>query len=429
MNPMRVLFTTHPAIGHLHPLVPVARALRQRGHDVAFAASPTFSDTITSLGFKFFPAGMSWIESEAPRTFPEILDIPLDRVNWFFMQQLFTDRLARPMIDDILRLSDRWSPDVIVRETWEFAGCVVADKLGVPHVLVSAGLNFAIWQHMVVDQLAALRAGVGLPPDPELEMLYRDLYLDGVPPSFQYPDIRPQPTLRSTGGARFDASTRGELPEWFGKLPARPTIYVSAGTVFNQMPGYFSTVLQGLAGVDANVVVTTGRHVTMSEFTTGVGSLPDNVHLASYIPQSLLLPTCALMISHGGFNTIMGALFHGVPSLVVPIAADMGQNGVRVAQVGAGLCVPFHPGVATFPKCESLRDAPPFTAATVAAAAQTILRESSFRQAAQALSDEMKRMPGPETSAALIEKLVAAPGARGTARRAPIQMERTAGED
>ena len=39
---MRVLFTTQPIPSHLHPLVPLARALADAGHDVAFATARSF---------------------------------------------------------------------------------------------------------------------------------------------------------------------------------------------------------------------------------------------------------------------------------------------------------------------------------------------------------------------------------------------------
>lgn len=48
---MRFLFTTIPGSGHFHPLVPTARALQRRGHDVVFAASPTFAPAIEAAGF------------------------------------------------------------------------------------------------------------------------------------------------------------------------------------------------------------------------------------------------------------------------------------------------------------------------------------------------------------------------------------------
>ncbi len=39
---MRVLFTTQPGVGHLHPLLPLARGMAQRGHEVAFACARSF---------------------------------------------------------------------------------------------------------------------------------------------------------------------------------------------------------------------------------------------------------------------------------------------------------------------------------------------------------------------------------------------------
>ena len=47
---VRVLFTTQPGLGHLLPLLPVADGLRDRGHDVLFAASASFADEIAAAG-------------------------------------------------------------------------------------------------------------------------------------------------------------------------------------------------------------------------------------------------------------------------------------------------------------------------------------------------------------------------------------------
>ena len=54
---MRVLFTTNPAVGHFHPLVPIARALETAGHLVAFASLPSFPSTVEASGLLFFPVG------------------------------------------------------------------------------------------------------------------------------------------------------------------------------------------------------------------------------------------------------------------------------------------------------------------------------------------------------------------------------------
>lgn len=73
---MHVLFTTHPAAGHFHPQVPLARALAAAGHEVAFACSPAFAPTVEATGFRCFPAGITWMEADMDSAFPELRAIP-----------------------------------------------------------------------------------------------------------------------------------------------------------------------------------------------------------------------------------------------------------------------------------------------------------------------------------------------------------------
>ena len=53
-----------------------------------------------------------------------------------------------------------------------------------------------------------------------------------------------------------------------------------------------------------------------------LGSLPGNVHVSRVIPQSLLLPRCSAVVSHGGSGTLLAALAHGLPQVCLPQAAD-----------------------------------------------------------------------------------------------------------
>ena len=73
---MRVLFTTHPASGHFHPQVPLARAVAAAGHEVAFACSPAFQPTVEAAGFRCFPAGLPWLEAEMEAAFPALRALP-----------------------------------------------------------------------------------------------------------------------------------------------------------------------------------------------------------------------------------------------------------------------------------------------------------------------------------------------------------------
>jgi hypothetical protein len=72
---MRVLFTTQPGIGHLHPLLPLARGMAQHGHTVAFACARGFVPEVQRAGCGAFPVGRDWLTVELEQEFPEIREI------------------------------------------------------------------------------------------------------------------------------------------------------------------------------------------------------------------------------------------------------------------------------------------------------------------------------------------------------------------
>lgn len=54
---MLVLITAIGSYGDVHPFLGIANALRKRGHDVIFIASPFFESLINAMGFQFVPLG------------------------------------------------------------------------------------------------------------------------------------------------------------------------------------------------------------------------------------------------------------------------------------------------------------------------------------------------------------------------------------
>jgi hypothetical protein len=57
---MRSLFTVQPTIGHLHAMMPLAEALKDHGHEVAFATASGFGERIEHLGYLHFPCGVDF---------------------------------------------------------------------------------------------------------------------------------------------------------------------------------------------------------------------------------------------------------------------------------------------------------------------------------------------------------------------------------
>jgi UDP:flavonoid glycosyltransferase YjiC (YdhE family) len=385
---MRLLFTTVPGSGHLHPLVPLARTLRGRGHATAFATAPRFCPAVESSGFAAFPAGRDWLGSEARPGQDALSSL-----------RRFVD-VGGEMVSDLLSVAERFRPDVIVREQAELGGWIAAALLGLPSVV--HGVNVR-WSHAFLRAAAGeidhQRTRHGLPSDPELSDFFGDVFLDVVPPSFQPPGLRRLPAAYPLRPPIFDRSGPEGLPAWLAKRQDRPLIYATLGTIFNRTRRVFSATLAALRDEPVELVLTLGRNVDPRE----LGEQPAHVHVERYVPQSLILPHCSAVITHAGFNTTMASLSHGLPLCCLPLGADQLANAARCAELGAGIsCAPIDREGRSGGPIDPDRLEPD----TVRAAVQHLLAEDRFRVQAARLRTEIEAMPAPEAASRIVERLV-----------------------
>ena len=382
--PVRALFTTTPSYGHFHPLVPFARALADAGHDVAFATGASFAPVVAHTGFHHFPAGF---DGDITDVYPQLRTWRgADRVA-FVRRAVFAGLRPRHMLPDLLTIAATWRPGLIVREEREYGGCLAAEVLGIPHAAVGIALGGdRAFPELIVAPLEAHRAAFGLPPDPDLVMPYHYLTLRPFPPSFQDPSL---PVARTTHYLRpllGDRSGPEELPPWVATLPDRPVVYVGLGTVFNE-PAIFRAFLAGLRDEALTVIMTVGRDQDPADY----GAQPEHVHVERYIPLSLVLPHCALVVTNGGSGTLTAALAHGLPVVVVPVTADQPANAARCTALDLGRVV-------------APADLTPETARH---AVRTVLTDPIYRVAARQIRAEIEALPGPEHAVELLERLAA----------------------
>jgi UDP:flavonoid glycosyltransferase YjiC (YdhE family) len=382
---VRVLFTFAGGSGHAEPLVPIAAAIQAAGHDVAFAGRHAAVAPLELHGFTLFPdpAGAT----DGPATIRPLLEIDMER-EYAVLRDAYADRFARVAAIRLLQQNEEWQPDVVICDEVDFGSMIAAERLGVPHatVLVTAAGSF-VRPDVVAEPLDALRAEHGLPADPGLAMLGRDLVLSPFPPSFRDPGWPLPPNTLSFRSRAVDLAAAGDAPPWVMRRPDLPNVYFTLGTVFNEESGdLFSRVLAGLRDLPINVVVTVGRGLDPDV----VGRRPENVQVERYIPQSSLLPQCDLMINHGGSGSVIGSLAHGVPMVVLPMGADQPLNAARCEQLGVGIVL----------------DAVRATSRSVAEAVTTVLSDPDYRVAAQRIRDEIAALPGPEAVVPLLEGLL-----------------------
>ncbi len=137
---LRVIFSTHPAHGHLNPLLPVAHACRDAGHEVLFATAPRFCGTVRSHGFECRPAGLDYLWSEPLVSFPEIADAPRgpEQIRWL-AERIGLSAPASP--DGRRRARDRagFQANLVVVDFADWGGRLAADVLDIPYAYCSWG--------------------------------------------------------------------------------------------------------------------------------------------------------------------------------------------------------------------------------------------------------------------------------------------------
>ncbi len=371
---MRALFTFVGGSGHLDPLLPVARAVAAAGHTVAIAGSGNQMPRVEAAGFTALPTS-----PQRPPTAPGRDLTPLPCVDPHDSEVEFAENFAgkgaRRHVPAVSEHIGAWRPDVVVREETDFGSAMAAELEDVPcaTMLILAAGTLARAE-LVTPVLEAVRAEHGLAPDPTLATLGRDLVLSPFPPSFRHPSAPRAPTTRSFRPRPVAPRARGAL------------IYLTLGTVMNAGSGdLFERLLAGLAGVPAEVLVTVGTDVDPAD----LGAKPAHIKVERYVAQAEVLPRCALVVSHGGSGSLMGAIEHGVPSVLTPLGADQPHNAMRAAELGIAAVL------------DAATVAPDEVGQTVAA----MLADTRAREQVLALKAEIDALPAVEATVPMLERL------------------------
>lgn len=388
---MRVLLTCRPLTGHYEPLTGLAAALARAGHAVGVASGRPVAERARAAGFDGLPVGpeqslVSVVADRLPP--PEVLATDAGRA--FFFVEVFAGLELEPRAADLERALGTWRPDVLVHEVAELAGPLCAAAAGLPYATASYGPLPARSVLAAAGEATAPHwRRRGLDPGRYAGAL-RHLYLDCCPPSLQLPWIDEVPAVQRLRPAAADGAPSIDDPV------ASRTVYVTFGTVWNRDAALVRSIVDVLAGEELDVVVTTGGAFEPS----ALGAPRDGVRVEGFIPQAHVLARCAAVVCHGGAGTVLGALAHGRPLLVVPQGADQFGNAGRVVAAGAGRAL--GPGEATE---GAIRDA-----------VRALLGEPSYRRAAAAVAAEIAAMPAPEEAIGALGALLAQPPPRRSAR-------------
>ena len=390
---MRFLFATTSGTGHLTPMLPFAHALERAGHEVLVAGSGSAGAIARAEGLAFRALGEP-VPSELEAVQERLRSLSNDEAPEAAIQDMFVRTYAAAALRDMLPLMKTWRPDVVLRESTEFASCLAAERCGVPQVRIGFALSAANedWiLALAAPALDELREHLGLPPDPNAARQRASLCLTQSPRLMDLPgghELAPVHRFR----VRHD-DIPAELPDWWDGSED-PLVYLSFGTVLPQdgYPGMYRAAIDALEGLPIRLLVTIGRAAEPAE----LGPLPRWVHVEQWVPQAAVMPHADVMVGHGGAGTTLAALAGGVPQVLLPVFADQPINAERVAESGAGLAL----------------DMTPKGLARLGSAVRELLDDPRYRSAAQDVADEIASLPPVDESASLLEGVGSGAGVR-----------------
>lgn len=268
---MRVLFFGCPGFGHVVPQLPLARAMRERGDQVAFVAAASLSSLLEAEEIALLAAG-----PEVPELVVELkrstgVDILAAPPSAEIEAEIFAGARIDLGYQDSLAAARDFKPDLIVVDAMDYVGRIVASALDVPHAVIALGPAVRPESVAATDARSVVsHEARGLTPHKAR------WYLDTCPPALQFDDFRapvPRLTLRPeayTGGAAVPAP---------GESRVRPRVLVNFGTIF-VIPEVITPIVRALLTRDLDIRVTLGPVRNAEEFDVD----SDRVEFVGFTP-------------------------------------------------------------------------------------------------------------------------------------------------
>lgn len=323
----KYLWLSHSSGGNLPPSLGVAGALRKRGHEVVFATKPDTIARIEGEGFRAIGFKNAYSQVEK---YPDMG--PLTRV---------ACSLTSPDVaEEIKEIVAAEKPDAILVDAMFPAALDVAPSFGVPTIVFC---HTFLWRQLdawqgIMTKLGELRAAAGFAALPDMQTLWKAQTRMIVTSVADFDDA-PLPGWEHVThvGPVLDNETPAQsidLP--WAEDDTTPLVLVSYTTTELGAPDKVQTALDGLADLDARIVMTTSMAIDPADLT-----IPANAHVVRYADHNAILARAALCVTHGGHGTMMRAFKYGVPMVVIPgFPHDQAPNAAMVEKMGAGLALP-----------------------------------------------------------------------------------------
>lgn len=431
-----IVFGSPVAVGHVRPLMPLAKRLAERGFHVVWAISGDDNEPASKWREAIGALGVTFVDLDAKAPFP--------RGN-----QIQARDLGGVLLRIIARANDIAAP----------AADVVREAIGGRRVRCGVYDYFGLWAYVVMRRLgieaidvvvSAFPSGLGAIPNElygegtayarELAQVHAagfgsfgEAPRDGLIPrdpavrilNFSSPHLcTDAPKEVTLLGVQVDALPKVDdnrsIPPDHEALVSRlrsareagtPVVLLSMGTVVMRLFSLwgaahiaflrrlYTTLAASALRSNALVVASTSQlsaaELGIDEATLGPAAR-DRVIAMPFVPQPLLFAHGLVdaMLMHGGANTFHEVVAAGVPCLVSPGFGDQEHVAKAAARLGVGVCIEAvtYPGLDALPLDRVAEDVLP----------AMLARGNRWKSAATELSARIWKENGLDAAEALV---------------------------
>lgn len=405
-----------PFAGHIHPMAALGRELQRRGHCITFLQIPDLETAVRSEGLNFWSIGKSaYRPGELAESFTELGK--LSGIESLRYSVDLCQRFTGTMCEDAPCAIAEAGIEALLADQLEPASETVAEYLRIPFVTVSCAQAihrkseippfFTLWNYenklwarlrnqaayYLLDRnsqplLQALNQYRKQWKLPVVRKLYasrsRLAHISQQPAAFDFPCANLPKHFHYVGPFRNPSPHKISFP--YERLTGQPLIYASLGTVQNTKEDIYHCIAAACEGLDVQLVITLGGGMDVE----AVQGLPGSPLVVKYAPQLELLSKARLTITHGGLNTVLDSLSHGVPMVAIPITYEQPGTAARIKWTGTGEALPL----------ASLN------ATELQAAIQRVLTEDSYLNNALKLKESIRQSGGVKRAADIVEQVV-----------------------
>ena len=390
----KIAFFCIPAHGHTNPTVEVVKELIHQGQEVRYYSYECMREKIESTGAEYISCDDYDFEQKLTPADGKRIAEDMSSATEILVNSTLAMDVA------LLEQIRQWNPDCIVADSMALWGKLIAKKLNIP--FVSSTTTFAfnkdsakVMQGSLKDlfkvliQMGKAQKHIkrlqenGYDIKNVIEIIQNDNDTNTI--VYTSPEFQPYSDTFSEKYVFVGPSIRPKN-DAFEKTREK-LVYISMGTVNNDMTAFYKNCIDALKDSDYQVVFSVGSQVNIKQLEEYVTKSESKAqfHVLPYVDQIAVLEKADAFLTHCGMNSVSEALYFKVPLVMYPQTNEQKGVAFRVNELGAGIYL----------SSDAISD--------IQMAVKELLQQSKYKEQANMISNSFSKCGG---SKAAVEKIL-----------------------